>query len=293
MAAYHDRVKEILGQHYAEAAGGLVDKPSSRLSRGEGTQKNFFILKIDLVGSTRLLMGRRPATYLKLAHTYLSTVDRICQDYGADPLQTEYAGDSVLAYFPDTASAEDVLEAACYSRAAVKGIKELDTTLSSLDLKCKVVLHFAPLVVSKIGPRASSVLTAIGYELHRVAKIEKDLSTGVGRATEQFFQKVSRQNKKFFFPVYVETPTPVPPPITPATNLLLGHVAPQTAQNGEITLASILRPASLPGAMTPLGLGTVLGSVPPFESVRTDRTLIGYNLIWPQLFRALQILHAL
>lgn len=287
-------MKEVLSQHYEEAAGGLVDKPPSRLNRGEGTEKDFFVLKIDLVGSTGLLFGRRQATYLKLAHTYLSTVDRICQDYGADPLQTEYGGDSVLAYFPEAAaSAEQVLEAACYSRAAVKGIKQLDDTLSSLDLKCKLVLHFAPLVVSRIGPRASSVLTAIGYPLHRVAKIEKELSAGVGRATEQFFKKVSRENKKFLYPIYQETRIPVTQPIARPTTFFPGLVPAHTVLGDAITLASLLRPIASPGLITSPGIGSGQGSVGASEVLRTDRTLIGYNLNWPKLFQALQILHAL
>ena len=80
-------IKELLQRHYAEAAEGLVDKPPSQLLRGEGTEKSFYIMKIDLVGSTQLLLGRKKSTYLKLAHTFLSTVDKITQNFGADPDQ--------------------------------------------------------------------------------------------------------------------------------------------------------------------------------------------------------------
>ncbi|MDF3031559.1 MAG: hypothetical protein K0R03_2117 [Moraxellaceae bacterium] len=200
--SYSESIRRILGSHYAEAFDGVVDKPPSRLLRGEGTERPYFILKIDLVESTRLLLGKRRSTYLKLAHVFLSTVDRITQDFGADASQVEYAGDSVLAYFPeDRVAAEDVILAACYARAAVKYIQELDAVLGALKLQSKVVLHHGTLLMSKIGPRANTSLTAIGMPIHVVSKIEKEISPGMGRVTKEFFDKVDRQNRKFFLPV--------------------------------------------------------------------------------------------
>lgn len=201
-STYPGRIADLLSKHYDEAVGGLVDKSPSRLLRGEGTERPFYIMKIDLVGSTTALMARRKATYLKLAHVYLSTVDQITQDFGADPNQVEYAGDSVLAYFPETdATAEDVLSAACYARAAVSGMRELDETLSGLKFGARVVLHHGTLLVSKIGPRAGSILTAIGTPIHKVAKLEKEVSPGAGRATVEFRDKLDPRNRRFLIPV--------------------------------------------------------------------------------------------
>ena len=253
-----DYIYELLKQHYDEASEGLVDKAPSRLSRGEGTEKNFYIMKIDLAGSTGMLLGRKKGTYLKLAHTFLSSIDKITQDFGADPNQTEYAGDSVLAYFPETeTTAENVMRAASYSRAAVLGIQRLDTTLNSLQLKCKVVLHFDTLLVSKIGPRANSFTTAIGFPLHVVAKLEKEISADTGWATEKFFQKVIKENQRYLNPVYKDEAC-----ITPqqAVNTVL------TPQNNTYNaLAQLLYPP-----------------VPP-------QTVIGYKLKWLLLFRDLKL----
>lgn len=262
-------IQELLNRHYEEAADGLVDKPPSRLSRGEGTEKNFFILKIDLVGSTQLLLKRRKGTYLKLAHTFLSSIDKITQDFGADPHQVEYAGDSVLAYFPESdVAAEDVLKAACYSRAAVSGIHRLDTTLRSLNLKCKVVLHFDTLLVSKIGPRAGSFITAIGYPLHHVTKIEKQISADTGRATEKFFKQIAQENRQFLAPAYEEKQVPAFVPNTQGLNGLLGMVAASHNQS----LAEILYGGSQ--------------QVPQYK---IEKTLIGYDLRWALLFSALDL----
>lgn len=252
-------IRELLQRHQVETAEGLVDKPPSQLLRGEGTEKNFYIMKIDLVGSTALLLGRKKSTYLKLAHTFLSTVDKITQDYGADPNQVEYAGDSVLAYFAENkATAEDIITTACYSRAAVQQFKNLEGVLSTLQLKCKVVLHFDTLVVAKIGPRANSILSAIGHPIHRVAKIEKEITADTGRTTEKFFQQVRNENRKFLCPVYKEIQVPETEPIHPAVNSLASSLYP--------VQQSILRP-----------------------QLRVERTLVGYDLRWNMLFRALDL----
>jgi class 3 adenylate cyclase len=215
MTAELQKLRDLLQQHYDEAASGLVEKSPSELSRGEGTEKSFFILKIDLVGSTVLLRSARKSTYLKLAHTYLSTIDKITQKFGADPAQVEYAGDSVLAYFSETkATAEDVLVAACHARAAVDQIKELKGTLNGLELRCKIVLHYDALIVSKIGPRANSMQTAIGWPLHHVSKLEKETSPGVIFITEKFQRKINLKNRHFLIPMYFENEA-----LTPSVSL--------------------------------------------------------------------------
>lgn len=269
-------IHELLERHYHEAAEGLVDKVPSRLSRGEGTEKNFYILKIDLVGSTQMLLGRKKGTYLKLAHTFLSSIDKITENCGADSAQTEYAGDSVLAYFPENVTAEEVMRAASCSRAAVLGIKRLDVTLQSLQLKCKVVLHFDTLLVSKIGPRANSFITAIGYPLHRVAKLEKEIAADTGRATEKFFEKVTRGNKKYLFPVYEEKQIQVP------------SASQQVVNSLDTSLGSLSGLLNFSPADPKNTLHTIIRSLPPpTPQFRIEKNLIGYNLIWPLLFHDL------
>lgn len=279
MSDYIGIISGYLDTHYSESASGLVDKSPSKLARGEGTEKSFFIMKIDLVNSTKLLMGRRQATYLKLAHTFLSTLDRIVQDFGADGSQTEYAGDSILAYFPSVnVDAQNVLAAACYCREAVNKIKTLDATLGSLDLKSKIVLHHAPLVVSRIGPRADSVLTAIGHPLHVVAKLEKTVPENGGRATTAFFKELKHDSKKFLNPLYSERRQ---------LSDLLGIRASGVASNVQPppqSLASILRGIDT-GLSRRVGLGDAIGAVPRGVEPQPLRVAEGYSVSWSLLYR--------
>lgn len=287
-----DYITGLLNQHYAEAANGVVEKAPSRLSRGEGTEKEYYILKIDLVGSTGLLMRRQKSTYLKVAHTFLSTIDKIAQQFGADPDQMEYAGDSVLAYFPaSSVSAENIIAAACYARKAVMELKKLDQTLGKLDFKCKIVLHHATLLVAKIGPRANSITTAIGHPIHMVSKIEKDISPNTGRATNQFYQQVPREHKIFLAPIYKETQVAIP------------HSPPPTAPQGLIGTS----PRGLFGTPTNslLSAGLQTPRLGPRDGIvnsllnagkaqqpqyRIERSVIYRDLKWGLLFRELNLL---
>lgn len=134
-------VQALLMRHYKEAVGGVVDKTPSQLIPGGAAERDFYIMKIDLANSTELLARRNKSTYLKLAHTFLSSVDEIVRRYNADPAQTGYAGDGVTAYFPrESVDASHVLAAACYSRAAVICLTALDAIFNSIKLQCKVVL---------------------------------------------------------------------------------------------------------------------------------------------------------
>lgn len=188
------------------------------MRRGEGTNKPFFIMKIDLVGSTSLLWGKRQATYLKLAHTFLSTVDRITQDYGADDQQVEYAGDGLFAYFPATSgAAERVLCAAFYAKSAVDLMANLGGAVGALKPRCRIVIHYDTLTVARIGPRAGSILSAIGMPIHKVAKLEEKISPGVGRATIEFRSQLPRELWKFLNPVYVEEQVLIPPAPAPVS----------------------------------------------------------------------------
>lgn len=249
MANARRYIQATLEKHFLETtASGIVDKSPSRLNRGEGTKKNFYILKIDLVGSTMMLRGRHSATYLKLAHTYLSTVDEIAQQFGADPKQMEYAGDGLLAYFAeDEADSEDVLAAACCMKHTVDSLSSLDATMSSLKPRFRLVLHFAELIVAKIGPRNESVLSAIGYPLHEVSKIEKDVPSGEGRVTAAFFNKMTGGSRSYMKPATFEATSVPPPPVpapqpSPQVNRLAGLLFPSSPPSLGLRNSGLLGP---------------------------------------------------
>lgn len=324
MSKFLREVHDLLKRHYGEVSeGGIVEKSPSRLARGEGTTRKFFILKIDLVGSTMMLRGRRNGTYLKLVHTYLSTVDQICQTFGADPNQMEYAGDGLLAYFMENNTAsDDVLKAAYYCSEAVKGLQSLDTTLGGMKPRCKVVLHYADLMVARIGPRANSMLTAIGHPIHKVAKMEKDIASGTGRATKEFYKALPFAWKKNLSVVHdsipIATPRPpLPPPIYRLGDLLLqptqrlsalgglsaAQPSPPPQSLGNYSLSDVLmqptqRLAALGGlsAVQPpprklTGLDQALVDITSSSRFRTesvpDDSILGYDIIWDTLAQTL------
>lgn len=184
-------IGEIIDRYYKEAGGGIVNKAPSTLNRGEGTESEFFIQKIDLCGSTAFLKRRSPQTYLKIAHTFLSSVDEITRYFGADTNQAEYAGDSVIAYFKASeVTPISVLLSAYYSQLASLEMQSLDSTLNQYHFKTRTVIHYGKLILSKIGPWGDSRISAIGYELHRVCKLEKEIGDGQGRATKEFWAKL-------------------------------------------------------------------------------------------------------
>jgi class 3 adenylate cyclase len=260
MALTLNDVDRLLQVHFQETSERLVDSPPSQLRRGEGTEKNFFILKIDLVGSTRFLRNRRQSTYLRLAHTFLSTVDRITQDYGADGDQVEYAGDGVMAYFPQRVdAAAQVLEAAFYCKAAVDRISSLDGAVAALHPRCRLVIHFAALTVARIGPRSGSMLSAIGFPLHTISKLEDKIGADVGRATPEFFRELPLGLRKYLLPIT-------------ETQQVLVEQPPVFPFGFQHSVENRLVDALLGRAPTP----------PPAQ-YRTETKTIGYNVSWPAL----------
>ncbi len=290
------RVNELLISHFAEASDALVDKAPSDLRRGEGTNRPFYILKVDLAGSTRLLLGKRHATYLKLAHTFLSTVDQITQDFGADDRQVEYVGDGLFAYFPATAgAAERVLQAAFYAKSAVNMMANLGGAVGELRPKCRIVIHYDTLTVAKIGPRAGSILSAIGWPIHKVAKLEGTISPGVGRATIEYRTQLNQANRKYLNAVYVEDrvliPTP-PPPVSfsfnsdPNSNTLAGlyGIGLPTQRTGLLNL----RDGAFGTQPNTLASLSINSAAPIPQAYRLEKRVVGYDVNWTLLAQVLR-----
>jgi class 3 adenylate cyclase len=186
-------VDTLVQRHFEEASGTLRDCPVNELNRGESTRRNYFIFKIDLVGSTDTLRSVRPATYARIAHTYLSTVDRITQQHGAEGAQTEYHGDGVLALFPERGNAgTEVLRAAILSHYAVNKLRR---EAGMTGLHPKVLLHFAPLVVAKIGPYNESHRVAIGVPIHLVSKKEKEIGPRQIWMSDEFARQLQQSDR--------------------------------------------------------------------------------------------------
>ena len=290
----------ILQKYYDEANKGLNnDKAPSALNRGEGTEKEYYIFKIDIVGSTLFLGNKFPQTYLKLAHVFLSSIDEITREYGADASQVEYAGDSVLAYFDVTkVPALDVLLAAYWSREAALKIKTLDDSFKRYSCKTKVVLHYGKLIMAKIGPWGDYRLSAIGKELHRVSKLEKRVSGGVGHVTKEFGQRLElKARRKLLTGVYesqkVETqPAPsllsqtgLSDTVKPTNTILASPLTdrerailppPQAIAGGLLGLRRLVPPVTKPTILT--------GDLTEATS-KTEEVLTHWEVRWPLVER--------
>jgi class 3 adenylate cyclase len=290
----------ILQKYYDEANKGLnSDKAPSALNRGEGTEKEYYIFKIDLVGSTLFLGNKFPQTYLKLAHVFLSSIDEITREYGADASQVEYAGDSVLAYFDVTkVPALDVLLAAYWSREAALKIKTLDDSFKRYSCKTKVVLHYGKLIMAKIGPWGDYRFSAIGKELHRVSKLEKRVSGGVGHVTKEFGQRLElKARRKLLTGVYesqkVETqPAPsllsqtgLSDTVKPTNTILASPLTdrerailppPQAIAGGLLGLRRLVPPVTKPTILT--------GDLTEATS-KTEKVLTHWEVRWPLVER--------
>ncbi|MFZ6006157.1 MAG: adenylate cyclase [Nitrospirota bacterium] len=258
-------INEILSKYYEEADGGMVDKTPSTLNRGEGTETEFYIMKIDLSGSTKFLYRRSPQTYLKIAHIFLSSVDEITRLYRADSNQAEYAGDSVIAYFrASDVEPEDVLFAAYYCRRAALEMQNLDVTLKQYHFKTKVVLHFGKLIMAKIGPWGDGRISAIGFELHRACKMEQNVSAGQGKATKEFWAKLKPINRKFLSANTRQVSVEIPQP--PAGSSLMPF---------NFGLRDYAIP---PSNALSAGLGNLLSPQKPRYELKTE--VVDYTINW-------------
>lgn len=293
-------VDEIIAKYYAEAAGGLsTRKVPSELKRGEGTEAEYFIFKIDLCNSTILLYRRPSQTYLKIAHVFLSSIDDITRTYGADTKQVEYAGDSVLSYFPNyNGMAINVLSAAYFSRLAVLKMKTLDSTFNTFSFKTKIVLHHSKLILGKIGPWGDNNLTAIGLPIHHVTKLEKSVQPGDGIATKGFADKLSSMERKhFLIPNYVEkqvqiqNPTPSMLGQLTTSNAMVGGLRDyQQAINRNSLLSATglltqekTRISALSGLLNPVN--TRIDLEPQY---RIEKELVNYSVNWSNIHLFLQ-----
>jgi class 3 adenylate cyclase len=292
-------IDDIIQKYYAEAVKGIqTDKVPSELNRGEGVDAEYYIFKIDICNSTILLARRPSQTYLKIAHVFLSTIDEITREYGADTKQVEYAGDSVLAYFPNyNGMAMKVLLAAYFSRMAALKMKTLDTTFNTFPFKTKVVLHYSKLILGKIGPWGDHNLTAIGHPIHYVAKLEKDVPPGNGLVTIKFAEKLSSTEKRYFLnPNYIDKKIEIQKTeqgvlSQPATgrNTLAGMLGYQPAIGGRglLDIAAYATAETRKNALASLLVpSSTIANVEP--QYKIEKELVNYSVKWDNIALFLQ-----
>lgn len=277
-------ISKILQKYYNEAQGGLVDKTPSTLNRGEATEIEYYIYKIDLVGSTLFVKNRTRQTYLKLAHTFLSAVDEITRIFGAEGEQAEYAGDSVIAYFRASKVAPiKVLAAAYYCRLAAREMKNLDATFRLFPFRTTAVLHYGKLIMAKIGPRGDSRASAIGPELHKACKMEANVGPGGGKASREFFGQLQGIEKLCLKGNYTEKNVLKLPDITPKSRagLLAEALTTRNRMDGLLSY-----PQAISSRNSLLGDFAAQPAItaPQYE---TKRELVDYSIQWDFLERHL------
>lgn len=258
-----------------------MDKVPSALNRGEGTEREFYMLKIDLVDSTVFTWTRTHKTYLKLAHTFLSTVDEITREFGADDGQVEYVGDSIIAYFrADKVNALSVLHAAYYCREAALQMKTLDATFKKYHFLTKTILHHGKLILARIGPRGEKFVTAIGPELHKTCKMESRVAPGQSRVSSEFREKLQGREKLLLQPNYKETQVLKSPEFPTATRILsdLLSMTPSDLARQKDSLAGATSPRC---GLIDFARNTPTES-PQFE---VKRELIDFSVKWDDVAR--------
>lgn len=285
-------IDEIIKKYYDEAVGGIVDKVPSALNRGEGTEREFYIIKIDLVDSTVFTWTRTHKTYLKLAHTFLSSVDEITREFGADDGQVEYVGDSIIAYFrADKVNALSVLYAAYYCREAALQMKSLDATFSKYHFLTKTIIHHGKLILAKIGPRGDTFVTAIGPAVHKACKMESRVSPGQSRVSTEFREKLMGREKLLLKPNYNETQVPKVPELPPATQSLSNLLYPSSSPAALLGMSpsDLARPTEnfLTGAISPRrGLIDFAYTTPTASpQYQVKQELIDYSVKWDDVAR--------
>lgn len=247
----YNKINALLQKYIDEAENSVTNTAPSSLRRGEGTLCDYYILKIDLCGSTEFLKLKQHTTYLRLAHVFLSTIDHITQHYGAESSQNEYAGDSVIAYFRcDDVDAFAVLLAAYYCRHAAAQMKDAYPAFKGYEFKTKVVLHKAKLIIAKIGPWGGHRVTAIGYGLHHVCKMEQKVKDNQGRATTHFVDALGKTYSRFVSGNYIEeaksfAPIPAPPPTRNLSGLALGIDSTQPPSARGLLAQALAQPTGM------------------------------------------------
>ena len=270
-------LSSILNRYYQEAVGGIVQKTPSHLNRGEGTELEYYIFKIDLVGSTLFTWTKTHQTYLKLAHTFLSSVDEITREFGADGEQAEYAGDGLIAYFRSNVSPLLVMKAAYWCREAAFQMKTLDPTLNKFHFYTKIIVHFGKLLMAKIGPRGDSFASAIGPELHKACKMEERVTPGQGRVSIEFFNKLPVLERfRLLNPNYREIQVLKQQPSTLPTRAL----SPLQELFSQSAYSQWLRPLQNP-------LEYLQPQKEPSPEYETKKEIIDYSIKWDAISKFL------
>jgi class 3 adenylate cyclase len=248
-------IDDLLNRHYGESTGSMRRCSISELGRSECTSRPYFIFKIDLVNSTGNLQNQKPASYARIAHAYLSTIDAITQRYGAEPEQTEYQGDGVLALFPERGNtAAELVTAAVHAHYAVNKLRRV----AGVNLHPKIVLDYAELTVAKIGPPNETHRVAIGLPIHTVAKREKTLKSGTIWLSDALARKFTLAVRaRLFSATYVD--------VTRFESVLVSEPPEPREKLGNLLsgLGAIPPPPTL-GATALLGLNSSMG-IPTYQ----------------------------
>jgi len=280
-----NQIDKLIETHLDEARGGILTCSVSELARGQCTSRNYFLFKIDLAASTLVLRNTKPAQYARIAHAYLSTIDAITQQFGAESQQTEYQGDSVLAFFPERGNAADeVVSAAVQAHYAVNRLRHR----VGVQLQPRLLLHFAALTVAKIGPWSESHRVAIGMPIHHVAKKEDEVGAGSIWLSDTFAAQCVRElRNQFLQPSYVERTVTervlatVPPAMSALTlgDLFAGgkQLSSNAAWGSAFGLSGLNGPIRLP-------------TVPQYVDKRVKRQVQdGYNVKLAPAYQALRL----
>ena len=139
-----------------------------------GVERILAILFLDIRGFTTLSEARLPYDTVFLLNRFFGEIGEATNAAGG--WIDKYMGDGMMALFginqPADAACRSALLAALHIDAALDRLnRELGTELSS-PLKIGIGLHVGPLVLGRIGHRASAATTVIGPAVNVASRLE-------------------------------------------------------------------------------------------------------------------------
>jgi hypothetical protein len=126
--------------------------------------------------------------------------------------------------------------------------------------------------MSKIGPWGDSRISAIGYELHHVCKLEKEINGGQGKATKEFCAMLRPIERKFLSANSITKQVPVETTRQPLSS---SPLAPFTVGLGLIGLAQ-----ARSSAINQLATPSIYLPEPQYE---TKSEVVDYTVNWDRI----------
>lgn len=143
-------------------------------SDGDGVERTLAVLFLDIRGFTTLSEARLPYDTVFLLNRFFSEIGDVLNESGG--WIDKYLGDGLMALFglnqPTEAACRSALVAAMKIDAALERVNDELSGELPAPLRIGMGLHVGPLVLGRIGHRASAATTVIGPAVNTASRLE-------------------------------------------------------------------------------------------------------------------------